>query len=130
MDWMGLKGVAEALSVHKDALHIYAAFVVQIGAAALLRKPLGHWLPWIAVLAVELANEAMDISFGEEVSVRPWQLLGARHDLLNTMILPTLLLLLCRYAPSLFRPKVAKTAAGEVGSAQPKGLSADSSRSG
>ena len=104
MDWMGLKGVAEALTVHKDALHVYAALVVQIGAAALFRKTLAHWLPWLAVLGVELANEALDIRFGEEAHLQNWQLLGARHDVINTMVLPTLLLLLCRYAPALFGP--------------------------
>jgi hypothetical protein len=108
MDWMGLKGLAEALAVEKDALHIYAGFLIQVVAAFLLRKPLGHWLPWAAVLGVELANEAMDFRFGEEAQYQEWQWIGARHDLVNTMILPTLLLLLCRYAPRLFRP-----AAGE-----------------
>jgi hypothetical protein len=115
MDWMGMKGVAAQLSVEKDALHVYAAFVVQIAAAALFRKSLGHWLPWLAVLAVELANEALDMQFGEEAHVQHWQLIGARHDIVNTMILPTLLLLLCRFAPVLFRPAAPSPAADAAG---------------
>lgn len=103
MDWMGLKGLAADVSVEKDALHIYAAFAVQVGAAALFRTSLARWLPWFAVLLVELANEGMDMWFGEEAHIRQWQLDGARHDIINTMILPTLLLLLARYAPGLFR---------------------------
>ena len=103
MDWMGLKGLAADLSVEKDALHIYAAFAVQAGAAALLRTSLARWLPWFVVLAVELANEWMDVWFGEEAHIQQWQLDGARHDLINTMILPTVILLLARYAPGLFR---------------------------
>lgn len=111
MDWMGLKGLAEAVAVQKDALHIYAGFLIQVLAALLFRRPLGHWLPWVAVLGVELANEAMDFRFGEEARYQEWQWLGARHDLINTMILPTLLLLLCRYAPGLFKPAAARAMA-------------------
>ena len=103
MDWMELKTSAEAVTVNMDALHVYAAFAIQVAAAALLRKSLAHWLPWLAVLGAELANEVMDIAFSAEPHVRGWQLASARHDILNTMVLPTLLLLLCRFAPSLFR---------------------------
>jgi len=103
MDWMGLKGLAADLSVEKDALHVYAAFIVQVGAAALLRTSLARFLPWLAVLGVELANEAMDMWFGEEAHIRQWQLDGAKHDIINTMVLPTILLLLVRFAPRLFR---------------------------
>jgi hypothetical protein len=106
-----MKGLAAQLSVAKDALHVYAAFLVQIGAAALLRKSLARWWPWLAVLVVELGNEFLDIQLGEEAHVQPWQLLGASHDIVNTMILPTLLLLLCRYAPHLFRTADAADAA-------------------
>lgn len=104
MDWMGMKGLAAELTVSKDALHIYASFIIQVAAAALLRKSLAHWLPWLAVLAIEIGNEALDIFFGEEAHVQAWQWAGGRHDLINTMTLPTLMLLLCRYAPTLFRP--------------------------
>jgi hypothetical protein len=108
MDWTGMKDVAAELTVGKDALHIYAAFLVQVGTATLFRKSLAHWLPWLAVLAIEIANEALDIRFGGEEYLQSWQLAGARHDFINTMILPTLLLLLCRYAPALFRPAAPK----------------------
>jgi hypothetical protein len=103
MDWMGLKGLASDLSVEKDAMHVYAAFLIQIGAAALLRTSVARWAPWLIVLAIELANESMDMWFGEEAHIQPWQLYGARHDLINTMILPTLLLVTARYTPWLFR---------------------------
>ena len=110
MDWTGLKGLAADLSVEKDALHVYAAFIIQVGAAMLFRTSLARWLPWFTVLVVELANEGMDIWFGEEAHVQQWQLNGARHDIINTMVLPTLLLLLARYAPSLFgrRPRLTR----------------------
>jgi hypothetical protein len=39
---------------------------------------------------------------GEEAHLKQWQFDGAKHDIINTMILPTALLLLCRYSPRLF----------------------------
>ncbi len=104
MDWGGIKDLAHSLSVEKDALHVYAAFVIQVGACYALRRPLSSWLPWTAVLLAAVLNEVMDIWLGSEAQVQEWQLLGARHDILNTMVLPTLLLFLCRFSPSLFRP--------------------------
>jgi hypothetical protein len=102
MDWDGIKHLAQ-WSIEKDALHIYAAFAVQVAAAALLRRPLSSWLPWVCVLVIELINESMDIFLGEEAQVHEWQLRGAQHDILNTMALPTMLLLLVRYANRLFQ---------------------------
>lgn len=103
MDWMGLKDLAADLSVAKDALHIYLAFVIQVSAAAILRKSLASGLPWLMVFMFELGNEGLDMLLGEEVDLQRWQFEGALHDIVNTMILPTALLLLCRYAPGLFR---------------------------
>ena len=102
MDWMGMKGLAADLLIAKDALHIYLAFIIQISAAAALRKPLSSALPWLTVLVLELFNEGLDMWLGEELHLKQWQLVGAAHDLLNTMVLPTALLLLCRYSPGLF----------------------------
>jgi hypothetical protein len=102
MDWEGLKGAAAELFVAKDALHIYAAFAVQVAAALVLRRPLSSWLPWLATLGAALLNEALDIVLSVEREVGAWQIDGARHDMLNTMALPTVLMLLCRYLPRLF----------------------------
>ncbi len=103
MDWMGLKDLAADLTITKDALHIYLAFIIQLSAAAIFRRSLASGLPWLVVLLFELVNEGLDMWLGEELQLKPWQLEGAAHDLINTMILPTALLLLCRYAPGLFK---------------------------
>ena len=105
MDWMGLKDLAADLTIAKDALHIYLAFVIQVSAAAVFRKSLSDGLPWLTVLLFELVNEGLDVWFGEELQLKQWQVAGAAHDLVNTMILPTALLLLCRYAPGLVRKR-------------------------
>jgi undecaprenyl pyrophosphate phosphatase UppP len=103
MDWMGMKELAADLYIAKDALHIYLAFIIQICAAVLFRKSLSNALPWLTVLLFELVNEGLDMWLGEDLHIKQWQLVGAAHDLVNTMILPTALLLLCRHAPAIFR---------------------------
>ena len=102
IDWMGLKGLGSELGLAKDALHIYGAVAIQIAAALLFRRSLGHWLPWFVVLLATILIEAGDMWFGEEATVQQWQIDGAKHDILNTMVLPTVLLVLVRYVPSLF----------------------------
>lgn len=88
--------------LEKDALHIYAALLVQIAAARLSNRSLGDLLPWFCVLGFELVNEMIDIVRGEESRLMPWQVVSAVHDIINTMVLPSVMLLLCRRAPGLF----------------------------
>ena len=102
MDWLSLKNEAARMLFEKDALHIYAALAIQVAAAKLSRRSLGHAIPWLWVLALELINEVFDLGRGMEPVVRPWQVVSAVHDIINTMILPTTLLLLCRRDPTLF----------------------------
>lgn len=101
---MAIKTQLASITVAMDALHIYAAVLIQMLAAWLLRRPLSSLWPWLAVLVAEGANEALDLLEGDTVSLESWQIDGAVHDLVNTMVLPTLLLLLVRYAPRLFEP--------------------------
>ena len=101
MDWEHVKSTISLWTeLERDALHIYASILLQIGAAALLRKSLASPLPWLAVLAAALLNESLDIwrdSLFEE-----WERKAALHDLWNTMLVPTILALLVRFAPRLF----------------------------
>lgn len=101
MDWEQIKeAIAAWTDLERDALHIYAALLLQVASAWLFRKRLAHWLPWACVLAFALGNEWLDMR-GDEL-VEQWELDAAIHDLWNTMLLPTLLLLLVRFAPRLF----------------------------
>ncbi len=101
MDWQQIKEIiAVWTELERDALHIYAALLVQVGSAWLLRRRLAHWLPWACVLALAVANEWLDMK-GDEL-IEPWELDAGLHDLWNTMLLPTLLLLIARFAPHLF----------------------------
>ena len=99
MEWQVLKGELSQLTVAMDALHIYAAVVIQLVACLVFRRPMSHIAPWLAVLAAELLNEGADILLGREARIQEWQIAGAVHDLVNTMALPTLLLLAVRRGP-------------------------------
>ena len=102
MDWPGIKLELGRMLFDKDALHIYAALAIQIVAAKLSRRSLGHILPWLTVFGLELVNEAIDLVRGGESRLMAWQAVSAAHDIINTMILPTVLLMLCRREPGLF----------------------------
>jgi len=114
MDWGDIKHIVINFTLERDALHIYIAFGVQVLASCLLRTGLGSFLPWLMVLVVALVNEALDVAYGRETSIQPWQVSAAAHDLLNTMLLPTALLLLVRYTPGLFEHRGRTPAGSEL----------------
>jgi hypothetical protein len=94
--------IAAWTELERDALHIYAAFIIQLGSAALLRRTVASPWPWLAVLAFALTNEWLDMN-GDRL-IEEWEKEAALHDLWNTMLLPTLLLLVVRFAPRLMAP--------------------------
>lgn len=85
----------------RDALHIYTGLAIQLAAAFVTRRKLGDWLPWLAVLGVAIAIEAADI-YAETWPSAVMQGGKAAHDLVNTMIVPTILLILSRRWPALW----------------------------
>jgi len=100
LDWEQIKAtIALWTELERDALHIYAAFLLHIGSAALLRRSLASPLPWLAVLTAALGNEVLDAY--RDGFVEPWEREAALHDLWNTMLVPTILALLVRFAPNL-----------------------------
>jgi hypothetical protein len=117
MDWHQIKEWAEhASGLDMDALHVHAGVALQILFALILRRPLSSPWPWLGVAAVEAVNEVYDYSY-EVWPDRSIQLAEGIRDGWNTMVIPTLLLLLCRYAPALLvgRRPVSKADAGEPG---------------
>ena len=102
MDWVGIKSEVARMLFEKDALHIYCAVAIQIAVALWLRRSLGDARPWLAVLGVEAINEVFDLARGGEPELMAWQVVSATHDFFNTMIMPTVLLLLVRHAGELF----------------------------
>jgi hypothetical protein len=107
MNWFEMKEwLEQSLGLHQDALHVHAGVLGQLLIARVLRRSLRSLVPWLAVLLAVLANEYYDLRF--EVwpgNQRGWQYAEAARDVWNTMLLPTLLLALARFAPGLLTAK-------------------------
>lgn len=93
--------VEHSLGFSHDALHVLVGPCIQLLAGALLRRSIRNLGPWLVVLVLELANEWHDLT------VEHWpnpalQWGESAKDVLLTMALPTLLMILARYAPGLF----------------------------
>jgi hypothetical protein len=116
VDWHHIKDWAEhASGLDMDALHVHAGLLLQIAAAFVLRRPLRSPWPWLALLATEFANEVYDYTY-EVWPDRDIQFAEGLRDMWNTMALPTLILLLARYAPGLI---VGRPARPEASAADP-----------
>lgn len=101
LDWFESKTAFErSLAFDHDALHCLAGVAVQLVVAAVLRGSVARWMPWLAVLVLELLNEAADL-YGEVWPDRLNQYGESAKDVALTMALPTLLLLVSRFAPRL-----------------------------
>ena len=91
--------VEHASGISMDALHMLVGFGLFLLAARLLKRPLGSFLPWFALLLIELANEAYDLG----VEIWPTfasQLGEGAKDILLTMALPSLVLAIARWRPA------------------------------
>lgn len=109
MDWFQLKiALSEALGVSQDALHILAGILLHLLAAAVTRRPIAHPLPWLLVVALAVANELFDLWF-EIWPNRDDQWAETAKDLVTTLLAPTLLLLIARWAPALLIRRLAGT---------------------
>ena len=86
----------------KDALHVHVGLFVFFAAALLFGWPLRSWRPWLAVLAVALAGEIWDIADTWGIG-GPLRLAANWHDIWNTMLWPTIIMLLARWTPVLQR---------------------------
>jgi hypothetical protein len=102
MDWHDLKQwISGASGLDMDSLHVHVGVLAQVAVAFVLRVRLSSLWPWLAVAAAVLANEAYDFQY-EIWPTREEQFFESVKDLWNTMLLPTVLLLLARFTPWLF----------------------------
>ena len=80
----------------RDALHVHAGMLVFVLSAAILRKSLASPWPWLVAMAVACGMEALDAVDGI-VSYGHWRVRASVHDVVNTMLWPTVLAVLCRF---------------------------------
>ena len=102
LNWQSNKAaLADHAHLGRDALHIYAALLIFLGACWLFRWKASSIKPWLLVLLIQTINEAFDMraSFEDDGVIWIW---GNIKDMVNTMIAPTLLVLAARYT-AIFR---------------------------
>ncbi|MEP7221254.1 MAG: hypothetical protein ABI673_01160 [Novosphingobium sp.] len=83
-------GVVTGLS--PDALHIYAGLMVLFAVSLLLRRDPLKWQCWVTLLAIEAVNEGLDLML-DGMGSQEATLSAGLHDMINTMIAPTMLMI-------------------------------------
>jgi hypothetical protein len=98
--WIGYKTrLVEFVGLTNDAMHVHGSILILFVSAIILRRrPDSIWC-WLIVFAAELFNEYADLH-GEAPGEATID--AAVHDLYNTMLWPTVILILGRF---LFPPR-------------------------
>lgn len=103
MWWMDFKtGLTDAIGLSRDALHLISGLGIHLFLVLLFRTRFSALWPVGIVALFALGNEWLDLAnedWGEE---RGRQYQESAKDLVTTMLVPTVLLLLSRFAPSRF----------------------------
>ena len=98
--WIGCKTrLVEFVGLTNDAMHVHGSILILFVSAIILRRrPDSIWC-WLIVLAAELFNEYADLKglAAGEASMK-----ASIHDLYNTMLWPTVIVILGRF---LFPPR-------------------------
>ena len=101
MDWFEFKSwISEYTGLDRDSLHIYAAVGIQLIMALFVRSGLANFIPWIVVSIAVLGNEYLDFSGASQSTIENGSFYEAAiHDIWNSMVLPTLFLMIARFWP-------------------------------
>jgi hypothetical protein len=94
--------LSELVGLSKDALHVHLGLLVFLLAMVIFRRSAASLLPWTCVLVLQLANEAVDTLHWHQ-GVLDFDLGDSFKDIINTMLWPTLILLLARFTGLLKR---------------------------
>ena len=102
-DWYQVKLFLEhSTGFNMGALHVIVGVLLQLLFAFLFRSSVARLLPLLAVLALELLNEASD--FRVEIWPQPGMQFGeSAKDVILTMFLPLVIFLMARLRPKLLR---------------------------
>ena len=92
--------LVEHLYLAKDALHIYVAITVFVGCCLLFGWKASQFRPLLVVLGVAFAGELWDLR-DELVYSEPVAPFEHIKDILNTLAVPSLLLILSRHSQML-----------------------------
>ena len=101
MNWFEIKNWLELFTgLDRDSLHIYAGVAVQLVVAVVLRRSVASPIPWLFAAVVALGNEYSDYTSATvTLGVRQELYDEAVRDIWNTLLLPSVLLLIARFRP-------------------------------
>ena len=104
MTWFEAKMFLEhSVSVSPDALHVIAGAIIFLVCARLFRCSISSWRVWGALLFLNFFNEFVDL-WAERWPDPARQYGQGMKDLVLTMSVPTILVLVARFAPTLLAP--------------------------
>lgn len=101
LEWYQFKlFLGHVAGIDMATFHVLVGVALQFAVALVLGRPVTQWIPWLAVLALEIINEWSDLR------VEKWPDAGiqygnAANDILLTMLLPTVILTVGRMRPRL-----------------------------
>ena len=97
MDYSTFKNLlVDYVGLEKDAVHIHVALLLYILALWLFRQSRRSRFPWLFVFAIQSANEIHDLIYNWPDGPA-WALSESAKDMWNTMLWPTVLLVVGRY---------------------------------
>lgn len=79
------------VGISNAEFHIHTGLAIYLLSTLILRKPMRSFIPLLIVIAAEAANEYMD-----RVSTGSWRWDDTLHDILFTLLWPTILFTLAR----------------------------------
>jgi hypothetical protein len=86
-----------ATGIPDEALHVLLGLTVYFLCVLIFRVPLRSWWPWLAVLALQLINEASD-AIGDLPRRNGIEVRGTILDTAITLLLPTIIVLIAKLA--------------------------------
>jgi len=89
--------IVELTGLSKDTLHVYVGLGVFLAVAAVSPRRLRSIVPLLAVAAVAVAGEIVDL-WHDRSSVGYWRWEASLRDMLNTLFWPTVIWLLARFS--------------------------------
>jgi hypothetical protein len=119
--WLTVKtSLEQSLPFSSAWLHIVIGPLVFLAAAALLRKPVTSWLPWLVLALLALLNEVADI-VPHRWPDGPRRFIESGRDFALSMLVSTLILLVARWrrSKSATRSLEIPTEAGERAHCEP-----------
>lgn len=89
------EAIANDTGLANTILHIHAGLLILLVARVVTGRPLGSFIPFTAVLALELLNEAID-----RINMGSWRWDDTLSDIAHTLFWPFVLSLAIRLSPT------------------------------